>query len=30
VRGVAQVVDSDSAGFWSHDGNLSYSLFVRL
>jgi hypothetical protein len=30
VRGVVQVVDNDGAGFGSHDGNLSYSLFVRL
>jgi hypothetical protein len=30
VRGIVQIVDNDSAGFGSHDGNLSYSLFVRL
>jgi hypothetical protein len=30
VRDVVQVVDNDGAGFRSHDGNLSYSLFVRL
>jgi hypothetical protein len=29
VRDVVQVVDNDGAGFRSHDGNLSYSLFVR-
>ena len=30
VRGVVQVMDNDGAGFGRHDGNLSYSLFVRL
>jgi hypothetical protein len=30
VCGVVQVVDNDGAGFRRHDGNLSYSLFVRL
>jgi hypothetical protein len=30
VRGIVQVMDNDSAGFGNHDGNLSYSLFVRL
>jgi hypothetical protein len=30
VRGVVQIVDNDGAGFEGHDGNLSYSLFVRL
>lgn len=30
VRGLVQIVDNDGAGFESHDGNLSYSLFVRL
>jgi len=30
VRGVVQVVDNDGAGFGRHDGNLSYSLFIRL
>ena len=30
VRGVVQVVDNDGTGFKGHDGNLSYSLFVRL
>ena len=29
VRDVVQIVDNDGAGFKSHDGNLSYSLFVR-
>ena len=30
VRDVVQIVDNDGAGFKGHDGNLSYSLFVRL
>jgi hypothetical protein len=30
VRGVVQIVDNDCAGFGCHDGNLSYSPFVRL
>jgi hypothetical protein len=30
VRSVVQIMDNDGAGFGSHDGNLSYSLFVRL
>ena len=30
VRGVVQIVDNDGAGFEGHDGNLLYSLFVRL
>jgi hypothetical protein len=30
VRGIVQVVDNDGAGFKGHDGNLSYSPFVRL
>jgi len=30
VRGLVQIVDDDNAGFKCHDGNLSYSLFVRL
>lgn len=30
VGGIVQVVDNDGAGFEGHDGNLSYSLFVRL
>jgi hypothetical protein len=30
MRGLVQVVDDDSAGFEGHEGNLSYSLFVRL
>jgi hypothetical protein len=30
VRGVVQVVDNDGTGLKHHDGNLSYSLFVRL
>ena len=30
VRGVVEVMDNDGAGFGRHDGNLSYSLFVRL
>lgn len=29
VLGVVQIVDNDGAGFESHDGNLTYSLFVR-
>ena len=29
VRGLVQIVDNDGTGFKSHDGNLSYSLFVR-
>ena len=29
VRDIVQIVDDDGAGFKSHDGNLSYSLFVR-
>ena len=29
MRGVVQIVDNDGAGFESHDGNLSYSPFVR-
>jgi hypothetical protein len=29
VRGVVQIMDNDGAGFESHDGNLSYSSFVR-
>ena len=27
---VVQIVDNDGASFKSHDGNLPYSLFVRL
>ena len=30
VCGAVQIVDNDGAGFKCHDGNLSYSLFVRL
>jgi hypothetical protein len=30
MRDIVQIVDNDGAGFGSHDGNLSYSLFVRL
>ena len=30
VRGIVQIVDNEGAGFGSHDGNLSYSPFVRL
>jgi len=30
VRGVVEIMDSDGAGFEGHDGNLSYSLFIRL
>ena len=30
MRGVVQIADDDGAGFEGHDGNLSYSLFVRL
>ena len=30
MRGVVQIVDNDGAGFKSHDGNLSYSPFIRL
>ena len=30
VRGIVQVVDNDGAGFQWHQGNLSYSLCVRL
>jgi hypothetical protein len=30
VRGVVQIVDNDCAGFGCHDGNLSYSPFIRL
>ena len=30
VCSLVQIVDNDGAGFESHDGNLSYSLFVRL
>ena len=30
MRSLVQVVDDDSAGFEGHEGNLSYSLFVRL
>src|SRR5215813_3714195 len=30
VRGLVQIVDNDGTGFESHDGNLSYSPFVRL
>jgi len=30
VRGIAQVMDNNDAGFRSHDGNLSYSPLVRL
>jgi hypothetical protein len=29
VRGVVQIVDNDGASFEGHNGNLSYSLFVR-
>jgi hypothetical protein len=29
VRGLVQIGDNDGAGFKRHDGNLSYSLFVR-
>jgi len=29
-QGVVQIVDNDGAGFEGHDGNLSYSLCVRL
>jgi len=29
VRGLVQIVDNDGTGFESHDGNLSYSPFVR-
>ena len=28
--GLVQIVNNDGAGFESHDGNLSYSLFIRL
>jgi hypothetical protein len=30
MRGIAQIVDNNGAGSKGHDGNLSYSLFVRL
>jgi hypothetical protein len=30
VLGVVQIVDNDGASFESHDGNLTYSSFVRL
>ena len=30
VRSLVQIMDNDGAGFEGHDGNLPYSLFVRL
>ncbi len=30
VGGLVQIVDNDGTGLKCHDGNLSYSLFVRL
>jgi hypothetical protein len=30
MRGVVQIMDNDGARLESHDGNLSYSPFVRL
>jgi hypothetical protein len=30
VRSLVQIMDNHCAGFERHEGNLSYSLFVRL
>ena len=30
VRSLVQIMDNDCAGFGGHEGNLPYSLFVRL